>query len=517
MVYGGKPSTGCYLCRKRKIKCDEALPGCRNCNIYGRPCPGYRPDAVFRNETQKVEQLVKKSGSSSAGSSQSQIGNQKPVISQQTGALVPQHKPSRSPTGADPSLSLYSVADATWEQRAVCYFFDQYTIGDDENEGMSHLDFLPALYARCGEVGNRDTLASECLRWAMDSTALVALANATDAAPLTIKARQGYGKALRGLRQILSSPTQAVKDETFAVVVLLSLYEDIAGERNGLFSSHRAGFELLMKLRGQDQFGNRQGRDLFKFAYTHTYVEVLALGDKPRFNAEWVLGLLDSNDPIQSLMTSASKITQIFMAMHAASSPPDQETVKQWITAARECDVELSLWGEHLPERWLPLVCYSAKGEPLITYSRISTCVVWNYYRAARVLCQQLLLTLITISSDSHPPSAPAVDAASLRAVIQDMTTDLCRSIPFSLGDVDSLGRPTVGDEAHTAQTRLGGYGMLWPLWYVLRYGLPTPAQVTQIRHVLVRVGSTMGIKLALLLAREAECLHGGDAISEEA
>jgi hypothetical protein len=246
------------------------------------------------------------------------------------------------------------------------------------------------------------------------------------------------------------------------------------------------------------------------------YVEALALGDKkPRFSTEWVLGLLDSNDPIQSLMTSASKITQVFMAMHAASSPPDHETVKQWIAAARECDVELSQWGEHLPGRWLPLICYSAKGEPLITYNRISNSVAWNYYRAARVLCQQLLLTLITISSNSHPPSASALDASSLRAVIQDMTTDLCRSIPFSLGDVDSLGRPTVGDEVHTAQTRLGGYGMLWPLWYVLRYGLPTPAQATQIRHVLARVGSSMGIKLALLLAREAERLHGEDAISE--
>lgn len=157
----------------------------------------------------------------------------------------------------------------------MCYFFDQYTIREEENEGMSHLAFLPTLYGCCGEVDNRDTLASDCLREAVDATALVALANVTNAAPLTTKARQGYGRVLRGLRHALSSPTQAVKDETFAVVVLLSLYEDIAGERNGLFSSHTAGFELLMKLRGQDLFFHRQGRDLFKFAYTHTVYPLL--------------------------------------------------------------------------------------------------------------------------------------------------------------------------------------------------------------------------------------------------
>jgi hypothetical protein len=85
-----------------------------------------------------------------------------------------------------------------------------------------------------------------------------------------IKARQGYGNALRGLREALASPDSAVKDETFASVMLLSLYEDISGERNGLFSSHTAGFELLMKLRGESQLGHRRGRDMFNFAYAHT-------------------------------------------------------------------------------------------------------------------------------------------------------------------------------------------------------------------------------------------------------
>lgn len=85
-----------------------------------------------------------------------------------------------------------------------------------------------------------------------------------------IKARRGYGNALRGLREALASPDSAVKDETFASVMLLSLYEDISGERNGLYSSHTAGFEFLMKLRGESQLGHRRGRDMFNFAYAHT-------------------------------------------------------------------------------------------------------------------------------------------------------------------------------------------------------------------------------------------------------
>lgn len=136
---------------------------------------------------------------------------------------------------------------------------------------MGHLEYLPSLYARCGEISPPGELSpSACLRWAVDATALVTLANVAHAPPLMIKARQGYGKAIRGLRAALASPDQAVKDETFASVVLLSLFEDITGERNGLFSSHTAGFEFLMKLRGEDQLEHQRGRDLFGFAYTHT-------------------------------------------------------------------------------------------------------------------------------------------------------------------------------------------------------------------------------------------------------
>lgn len=171
----------------------------------------------------------------------------------------------------DSTLTLHRIADATWEQRALCYFFDQYTINADGEEGMGHLEYLPPLYARAGEIDRQGRGSpAVCLRWAVDATALMTLATVSHAPPLMIKAREGYGKALKSLREALASPDSAVKDETFASVVLLSLFEDITGERNGLFSSHTAGFEFLMKLRGKGQMDHQRGRDMFNFAYAHT-------------------------------------------------------------------------------------------------------------------------------------------------------------------------------------------------------------------------------------------------------
>jgi hypothetical protein len=188
------------------------------------------------------------------------------------------------------------IADSAWEERAICFFFDQYTCSNETGECISHLGFLPSLYALCRDAGEKERSASSSsLRLAVDATALVTLSNEIREPSLIVKARYLYGMALQRLRQALESRTQAVRDETLASVVLLSIFEDITGERNGLASSHTVGLEILMKLRGMSQFGHAQGRDLFNFAYTHTVCLCLWFGylwvGTDRHQAYRVLGL----------------------------------------------------------------------------------------------------------------------------------------------------------------------------------------------------------------------------------
>ena len=256
--------------------------------MYGKPCPGYRQDTIFRNETHKVERLVQKNNPSELDAEGQVL---QPVVAGPVAATAPGVPDITSTTAsreitfragstssggssqweARSPMSLFQIADSTWEDRAICYFFDQYTGYDELTTGVSHLGFLPDLYALCREQGpQQEGSASSCLLRAVDATALMALGNESKVPFLTVRARNNYGLAIRELRQALYSRTQAVKDETFATLAILSLFEDIAGERNGLSSSHRVGFELLMKLRGASQLGHQQGRDLFNFAYTHT-------------------------------------------------------------------------------------------------------------------------------------------------------------------------------------------------------------------------------------------------------
>ncbi|KAL4918200.1 hypothetical protein BDW62DRAFT_182036 [Aspergillus aurantiobrunneus] len=497
MVYTGR-SRGCYLCRKRKIKCDEALPECGNCRVYGRPCPGYRLESIFRNETSKVEQLVKKSGGLSSGS-----------------------QPGRRRDSTSPSLTIYQVADSTWEERALCYFFDQYTSGEDPDEAMSYLSFLPSLYTTCRENGSDESTSSSCLRLAVDATALMTLSNHVNAPPLVFRAREFYGSALRGLQQALATQTQAVKDETFATMVLLALFEDITGERNGLASSHAAGFEFLMKLRGEGQLGHAQGRGLFHFAYTHTHVEMLALRGRPHYNTDWIVERLNGADPIARLILIASKMSQLFLVtsslqnLEAGSAPLDTDSISQLtklLLTGRQIDLELTSWSQDLPERWLPLVIYADKtdtNEPLITYHHLSIASVWTYYRAVRIVSHLIMLELrraLACATGELPEDTGTVTPA----IIQKMITDICSSIPFCLGDVDIMGNRTIFP-SFGAETKpqpraraFSMYSMIWPLWYILSCGLATQSQAEHIRNCLARIGSVLGIKLALVLAEDA-------------
>ncbi|BCS26448.1 putative C6 transcription factor [Aspergillus puulaauensis] len=503
MVYTGR-SKGCFLCRKRKVKCDEALPECGNCRVYGKPCPGYRLESIFRNETSKVEQLVKKSGRSSPSSSS-------PSSSR---------RGSRRDSTSPLSLTTQRVADSSWEERALCFFFDQYTSGDDPDEAMSYLSFLPSLYSACRDNGS-DSPTALCLRNAVDATALMTLSNHANAAPLVVRARQHYGNALQGLQAALYEKKNAVKDETFASMVLLALFEDITGERNGLASSHAAGFEFLMKLRGEDQLGHAQGRGLFHFAYTHTHVEMLALRGRPHYNTDWIVERLSGADPIARLILAASKMSQLFLATTSLqhllpiSTPLDSDTVSQLtflLLLGRQIDLELTSWSQDLPDRWLPLVIYPNKSDSndfLITYHHLSIASVWTYYRAVRIVSHVIMLGLRKALA-AATGEVPEDTGTEVPAVVQKMITDICRSIPFCLGDVDMMGNrtasasPSAESKPQPRARAFSVYSMVWPLWYILSCGLATPEQEQQIRSCLSRVGSVLGIKLALVLAEDA-------------
>jgi hypothetical protein len=105
------------------------------------------------------------------------------------------------------------------------------------------------------------------------------------------------------------------------------------------------------------------------------------------------------------------------------------------------------------------------------------------------------------------------MSSSTTPATIQKQIADICRSIPFCVGDVDIMGNPTTApssfssssSEAKPRARAFSVYSMIWPLWYILSSGLATPEQADQLRSCLARIGSNLGIRLASVLAENAD------------
>lgn len=497
MVYPGKPSTGCYLCRRRKIKCDETEPACRNCKVYGRDCPGYRPAIVFQNENQTAQQLVTRFRSLATRNAKR--------------FQFPELSPS------------VRVTDSLLEDQALCYFFDQYSIPKKPLCTPGHMEYIPPLYAVSRERG--DDVSSSCLRWAVDAAAFSSLANEANIPTLSRQAWKRYGMALRELKEALDAPGSPVKNETLAAIVLLTIFEDINGERKGLQSSHVAGFELLVRLRSEGQLANNYGRSLFNFAYTQMQIQILALGDRPRMDMDSLVGLFDHSHPTHLMMSTVSKISsfiwnvssQLWSSRNTDLQTPMGESLPRLIESGKLLDSELTQWCQVIPIEWLPCMIHSATGETLITYRSVSVAILWNFYRSARSVIlyalHRICQSLQSLATDSREQlitlSLQKLGGVSPEKSIRDLFGEICKSIPFSLGDIDIQGKPIFSSQRNSQLRAVQGYQLLWPLWHMTQCEFSSWEQRSQARAALQRLGSQFGIKLALVLANSIHNSQG--------
>ncbi|GAD94540.1 hypothetical protein NFIA_087260 [Paecilomyces variotii No. 5] len=344
--------------------------------------------------------------------------------------------------------------------------------------------------------------------------------------PLALRARQIHGNALRSVNNSLGSASTAVRDETFAAVVLLSLFEDITGERSNLASSHVVGLQLLMKLRGEDQLNAVRGRSLFSYAFRQMQTDLLNLSGLAKFDLTWLIGVLDPSDGLQALMYLIAKVSLFGQEIRQALTTREgirniltETNLRSWTERGLQLDLELSRWHRTVPETWLPRHVQSQIGDAILTYQDVSIAGVWNFYRTIRIILQGVLLDITTSKvSRSVCDRHLLIDLENLieippLQVIQEMISDTCKSIPFCLGDVDRLGNPVtvsiLSSESRYPRLRAAeAYELLWPLWFTTTCVEATAEQVNQARTALSRLGSMFGINLASGMAAGNEAYH---------
>ena len=212
--YSPAQDTKCWQVQLKGPRCDKN-PECGHCRRAGLKCPGPRDpnEFVFRDQTQDV-----------------------------TRKLVAKASKFTIPTNHHQSIL----------EEAHELFFARYV-----DRHLRRYDCISALLSK--------TTKRTCLSDAVDATNLAYLSTRRDSIDVLRKAWEKYVVALRLVSGAIGSHDRAIQNTTLVSVLLLDLFERLAGAQRSSesWTKHVQGAIRLANLRGEAQFQSPLGLRLF--------------------------------------------------------------------------------------------------------------------------------------------------------------------------------------------------------------------------------------------------------------
>lgn len=255
MVYCGKPSRGCQMCRTRRIKvrelralflwlrtfrrhvgihevnsgawcqCDETRPTCNQCAKSKRQCPGYRDefDIVHRNETQATVRKARKAVRKPVA--KRPTTTEAPSWPSSSSSSSPKSEESRGLSPASSESSASSVEELPHnpaipiQDHAACLFVSNFILVPRQEESRGYMDFVLPLMRTAGPKSP--------LAYAFGACAYAALGNRPHVrkTDVTLSGVMQYQRALQALQTSLNDKEAAKSDATLSAVLLMALYE----------------------------------------------------------------------------------------------------------------------------------------------------------------------------------------------------------------------------------------------------------------------------------------------------
>ncbi|CAJ2508574.1 Uu.00g136000.m01.CDS01 [Anthostomella pinea] len=519
MVYCGKPSRGCQMCRTRRIKCDETKPTCNQCAKSRRQCPGYKDefDLVFRNETKATERRAQRANQKALAQ---KTGRPDPSVDDSPGQLVsPVFQDSiKSPLERTVARSL----NVPVEHRASCHFVSNFIlIPPQEGATAGFLDFVIPLLKQDGPRSH--------LQHAFNACSMAFMGNrAGPGSKLADNALEEYNRALSGTNMALRDIEAQKSDSTLAAVLMLGLFESITAKQIGMLNwgSHTEGAIQLVKARGRKQLRTKTGLQLFIAVRTQMTIHSLTTGKAPIMGAEWwITDAVKDRTAAQSqrLMIKTGELrAEITRLMGFMTRTPDNvEIMLDMIRKAQTVDQEVVSWMKNVPEDWhfqtvawednVPNGDYSnAEVFPgrVDMYKDFWIASIWNSTRALRLILASLIVRCAAwVCSPVDYRTTPEYATAARTCV--DTITDILASVPYHLGwhlnkkhiiQRANLGGFACGEEDTTKG--LAGYLLTWPLTCVNGQDYTTDAQRAWVIGRLRHIGNAMGVKYAHILSQ---------------
>ncbi|KAI0859618.1 hypothetical protein F4860DRAFT_481665 [Xylaria cubensis] len=257
MGFPGRFSTGCNLCRRRKVKCDEARPSCRRCTVYGKPCPGYSD--VFQFCYQR----------NSRGSPAPPASLPAKSVNTEVAAATRVKSVNKPNARANPTMIPQRLSFPE-EHDSLCYFINRFVCPPLDPAFPGYLNFVPGLYGRDDDGPfELATLAA----------ARMVAYNRSGNQSLRRQSYSDYGAAVKQLRLSLERQDTALSDKTIGAVLLLCLFLDFADDRLNQLGTHLSGLYYLLKSRGCYQISTRRSFELLLVALSYLHGNIAITND----------------------------------------------------------------------------------------------------------------------------------------------------------------------------------------------------------------------------------------------
>ena len=367
-------------------------------------------------------------------------------------------------------------------EQSLSLFFHQYVApGDTNGEIPGSNDFFPIFY--------QQAQPNSCLKHCVAATAYASLANQSQSLAVSRKAWEAYGTALSSVNAALADPAEALKDETLCAIFILGMFENITAKEQYVFGVHGCGLDRLLHLRGKQQFETEYGELISRAVCAFLQIRNLGLARRPPPHEDFWFMNVRGCVPYRRAMSSISRICEVRAAAEELltsidNSPLDDSGASLSAHCAALTDlvdkIQLInsnhwLWIEGASDAWsyrsVNIFRFGTKPRPhpdeaVHIYHNLWTANLWNWTRSSCIFLQHTLLKCLRKLSSISSGRLPNHDAieANAQITIKSLIRDICASVPFIMGDIDSQ------ENIVTTSQRVGYCGQsmaqLWLLWH---------------------------------------------------
>ncbi|KAF2270279.1 hypothetical protein CC78DRAFT_197711 [Lojkania enalia] len=248
-----KRSSGCFTCRARKVRCDEAKPECNICLRRGVKCPGYRPTQSFILHT--FDERTEKPGIIKEDENVYRYANQTQKGKETGGFSVLQPRPSgdmKLEPAVPRQVSPIAIDRVQHLSNFISIYLPQWQ-GEAFTPPTALILSLPY-----------HPTSKQVLLTALDAVSAAQIAVSDKNYQIINRCRSLYGTALGHLMKSINQPKIPQDDETLLATYLLALYEVFVGVTNGHgFFYHVQGLLRLFTQRGPSSLNTKLSMDVF--------------------------------------------------------------------------------------------------------------------------------------------------------------------------------------------------------------------------------------------------------------